>query len=184
LTGAGGNGGGMKTMGFAGWSGSGKTTLLIKLIPVLTRRGVRVSTIKHAHHGFDIERPGKDSHQHREAGADEVLISSGKRWALMHENRGEDEADLDQLLARLSPVDLVLIEGFRNQAHAKIEVYRSDLGKPLLCPDDPHVIAVATDAHLAGTHLPVLDLPILDLNDIEAVAEFIVEHRELAVRAA
>jgi molybdopterin-guanine dinucleotide biosynthesis protein B len=168
-----------KTMGFAGWSGSGKTSLLIKLIPELTRRGIAVSTIKHAHHGFDIDRPGKDSHQHREAGANEVLISSGSRWALMHENRDENEADLATLIDRLSPVDLVLVEGFRGQAHAKIEVYRAKLGKPLLFPDDPHIVAMATDSDVAGVLLPVLDL-----NNVSVIADFIINFRNLRERAA
>lgn len=169
----------MKTMGFAGWSGSGKTTLLINLIPELTGRGITISTIKHAHHGFDIDRPGKDSHQHREAGANEVLISSGSRWALMHENRDGKEADLDTLIDRLSPVDLVLVEGFRGQAHAKIEVYRAALGKPLLFPDDPHIVAIATDSEVAGVKLPVLDL-----NNVSEIADFIIEFRKLSERAA
>jgi molybdopterin-guanine dinucleotide biosynthesis protein B len=168
----------MKTMGFAGWSGSGKTTLLINLIPILKKRGISVSTIKHAHHGFDIDRPGKDSHRHRVAGAKEVLISSGSRWALMHENREEDEADLDLLLTRLTPVDLVLVEGFRGQPHAKIEVYRDSVGKPPLFPADEHIVAIATDAPVAA------DLPVLDLNNVEQVADFIIEFRKLTERAA
>jgi molybdopterin-guanine dinucleotide biosynthesis protein B len=168
----------IKTMGFAGWSGSGKTTLLIKLIPVLTGRGISVSTIKHAHHGFDIDRPGKDSHQHRVAGANEVMISSGSRWALMHENRHEDEADLELLIDRLSPVDLVLVEGFRGQPHAKIEVYRAGLGKPPLFASDSHIVAVATDSNVAA------EIPVLDINNIEAIANFIIDYRKLAEQAA
>lgn len=155
----------MLVVGFAGWSGSGKTTLLRRLIPVLTGMGLRVSTVKHAHHGFDVDQPGKDSWEHRQAGAKEVLVASAARWALMHEHRGAPEPGLPELLARLSPVDLVLVEGFKREAHPKIEVYRAAVGKPLLHPRDPTIRAVASDAALPGC--PV---PLLDLDDVAGIA--------------
>lgn len=159
----------MKVLGLAGWSGSGKTTLLVGLIPLLRRRGLTVSTVKHAHHRFDVDTPGKDSWRHRDAGASEVMVASANRFALMHELRGAREPALDELLARMSPVDLVLVEGFKSEGHDKIEVHRAANGKPPLFPDDPAIIAVATDAPLdTGT------LPRLDLNDPEAIAEFAV----------
>lgn len=161
----------MKTFGLAGWSGSGKTTLMRQLIPELRRRGLTVSTIKHAHHRFDLDQPGKDSHVHREAGASEVLIASSARWALMHELRDEAEPDLPALLARMSPVDLVLIEGFKRSEQPKLEVHRPALGKPLLAPDDPWILAVASDAPA----LPVAR-PLLPLADIAAIAGFVVDH--------
>lgn len=167
----------MRAFGVAGWSGSGKTTLLVRLIPELVGRGLRVSTVKHAHHAFDVDRPGKDSYRHREAGATEVLIASAARWALMHENRGEPEPELADLLPRLSPVDLVLVEGFKRQSHDKLEVHRPSLGKPLLAPDDPNVVAVAADAPVAG-----LRVPLLDLDDVGAIADFIVQHAGLEPR--
>lgn len=159
----------MKVLGIAGWSGSGKTTLLADLIPLLTSRGLRVSTIKHAHHEFDVDQPGKDSYRHRQAGATEVLISSAKRFALLHEHRGDPEPSLNELLARLAPVDLVLVEGFKKEAHPKIEVWRQSVGKPMLQADDPHVIAVASDGAIAG--LPV---PVLDANRPQQIADFIL----------
>ena len=159
----------MEVFGFAGWSGSGKTTLVTRLIPVFGRFGVSVSTIKHAHHRFDIDQPGKDSHRHREAGANEVLVSSALRWALIHENRDAAEPDLGELLSRLSAVDLVLVEGFKREPHPKIEVRRSDLSTPMLCDDDPHIVAVASDQPLAD-----LSIPCLELNDIEGIAQFIL----------
>lgn len=161
----------MKIFGLAGWSGSGKTTLLVKLLPELIGRGVTVSTIKHAHHEFDVDRPGKDSYVHRAAGATEVLVSSARRFALMHELRGAPEPSLDDLIRRLTPVDLVLVEGFKAHPHDKLEIHRPTVGKPLLCATDPHVIAVASDAPMAG--LPV---PRLDLNDVGGIADFIVAH--------
>lgn len=160
----------MKVLGISGWSGSGKTTLLAELIPLLVARGVKVSTIKHAHHDFDIDTPGKDSYRHREAGAGEVLISSAKRYAIMHEHRGAAEPTLEELLTRLSPVDLVLVEGFKTSSHAKIEVWRAETGKPMLQPSDPNVIAVASDGPLAG--LPV---PWLDANQPQQVADFVMD---------
>lgn len=158
----------MRLMGLAGWSGSGKTTLLARLLPLLIERGLRVSTVKHAHHGFDIDRPGKDSHIHRQSGASEVLIASGRRWALLHELRDEVEPDLPALLSHLSPVDLILIEGFRDHPHPKIEVHRVALGKPLLQPENPDILAVASDTMLT---LPV---PVLPLDDVVAIAGFIL----------
>ena len=160
----------MKVFGLAGWSGSGKTTLLVRLIPALVARGLSVSTIKHAHHAFDVDRPGKDSHSHRLAGAREVMVSSANRFALMHELRGAPEPTVEELVARMSPVDLLLIEGFKHYAHDKLEVHRPALGKPLLAPGDPRVVAVASDAPLEG--LPVPRLP---LDDIEAIAGFVVD---------
>jgi molybdopterin-guanine dinucleotide biosynthesis protein B len=159
----------MRIFGIAGWSGSGKTTLLVRLLPELTRRGVRVSTVKHAHHAFDVDQPGKDSWEHRQAGATEVMVGSANRWALMHEHRGAAEATLEELLARMSPVDLVLVEGFKRHAHPKLEVHRPALGKPLLAPDDPHVVAVASDAPVPG-----LLVPLLDLGRPAAIADFIL----------
>ena len=169
----------MKIFGLAGWSGSGKTTLMVRLIPALIARGIAVSTIKHAHHAFDVDRPGKDSYEHREAGATEVMVSSAKRWALMHELRGEPEPKVEDLITRMTPVDLLLIEGFKNHAHPKLEVHRPALGKELLCASDPHVVAVASDAPLTG-----LRVPRLDLNDVPAIAEFVIGHCGLARRRA
>lgn len=154
----------MRVIGLAGWSGAGKTTLLARLIPHLIGQGLRVSTIKHAHHAFDVDVPGKDSWRHREAGASEVLVSSAHRFALMHELRGERELELPELIARLKPVDLVIVEGFKRAPHRKIEVYRAALGKPLLHPDDPAIVAIACD--------PMMDavLPMAHLDDIERIA--------------
>jgi molybdopterin-guanine dinucleotide biosynthesis protein B len=155
-------------IGLAGWSGSGKTTLLTKLIPVLIARGYSVSTVKHAHHEFDVDKPGKDSHSHRLAGAREVLVSSARRWALMHELRGEAEPTLRELVAHLGPVDFVIVEGFKTERHSKIEVHRSEVGKPLLYPDDPNIFAIASDAPPKGTRLPTANL-----DDIEAIANLV-----------
>ncbi|HKW52412.1 MAG TPA: molybdopterin-guanine dinucleotide biosynthesis protein B [Stellaceae bacterium] len=163
-----------RLFGLAGWSGSGKTTLLDRLLPELTRRGITVSTVKHAHHAFDVDKPGKDSWRHREAGASEVMISSAARWALMHEHRGAAEATLAELVRQMSPVDLIIVEGFKAEPHAKLEVHRPALGKPLLCRDDPHIVAVASDAPLAG-----LAVPVLPLDDAAAIARFILAHFRL-----
>jgi molybdopterin-guanine dinucleotide biosynthesis adapter protein len=160
----------MRIMGFAGWSGSGKTTMLAKLIPALVADGCSVSTIKHAHHEFDIDTPGKDSHAHRVAGATEVLVSSARRWAVMHELRGAPEPSLMELLTHLAGVDLVLVEGFKRETHPKIEIHRPSVGKPLLQPDDPHIVAVASDVKLD------LTVPVLPLNDIAAIAGFVRQH--------
>jgi molybdopterin-guanine dinucleotide biosynthesis protein B len=135
----------MRVIGFAGWSGSGKTTLIVKLIPALIARGSSVSTLKHAHHSLDVDKPGKDSYLHRQAGAREVLVASQNRWALMHELRGEAEPRLADLLPKLGDVDLVIVEGFKREAHAKIEVHRNELGKPFLFPEDRNIVAVASD---------------------------------------
>ena len=159
----------MRVIGIAGWSGAGKTTLLAKLIPRLVARGVRVSTVKHAHHAFDVDQPGKDSHTHRMAGATEVLVSSLNRWALVNELRGAPEPTLPELLAKLAPVDLVVVEGFKHGAHPKLEVYRAAVGKPPLHPDDPHIVAVASDAPVPGARVPVVGL-----DDIDAVADLML----------
>ena len=159
----------MRIFGLAGWSGSGKTTLVTRLLPELTARGLSVSTLKHAHHAFDLDQPGKDSHRHRAAGAGEVMISSARRWALIHENRGAPEAPFEELIRRMTPVDLVLVEGFKDLPFAKLEVHRTVLGKPLLCRDNPHILAVASDAPLPGVSLPVFAL-----DDVAAIARFIL----------
>jgi molybdopterin-guanine dinucleotide biosynthesis adapter protein len=159
----------MRVIGIAGWSGAGKTTLLAKLIPRLTARSVSVSTVKHAHHGFDLDQPGKDSHVHRMAGATEVLVSSANRWALVHELRGSVEMSLGDLLAKLAPVDLVIVEGFKRGSHPKLEVFRAAVGKPLLHPGDPHIVAVASDAPL-----PAARVPVVALDDIDAIADLVL----------
>src|SRR6516225_614672 len=154
----------MKVIGLAGWSGAGKNTLLTRLIPHFIGEGLRVSVIKHAHHHFDVDVPGKDSWRHREAGAAEVLVSSERRWALMHELRGAPEPRLPELLARLAPVDLVVVEGFKREPHRKIEVFRAANDKPLLFPDDPGIVGIATDIAFETR------LPTVHLDDIPAVA--------------
>jgi molybdopterin-guanine dinucleotide biosynthesis protein B len=169
----------MKVFGLAGWSGSGKTTLAIKLIPALLARGVSVSTIKHAHHSFDIDHPGKDSYEHREAGATEVMVTSGERWALMRELRGAAELSIDDLVARMSPVDLVLVEGFKREPHDKLEVFRAALRRPPLCHKDSRIVAIASDAP-ASPALAEVALPRLDLNEVGGIAEFIIDHCGLA----
>jgi molybdopterin-guanine dinucleotide biosynthesis protein B len=161
----------MRIIGIAGWSGAGKTTLLAKLIPRLTARGVRVSTVKHAHHAFDVDQPGKDSHTHRMAGATEVLVSSVNRWALVHELRGAAEPKLSDLLGKLAPVDLVIVEGFKHGAHPKLEIYRSAVGKPPLHTDDPHIVAVASDAPVPSARVPVVAL-----DDVDAIADLMLAH--------
>lgn len=164
-------------LGFAGWSGSGKTTLLVQLIPVLRSRGISVSTLKHAHHAFDVDVPGKDSFEHRKAGASEVLVSSANRWALMHEHRGEAEPSVEELLSKMSAVDLVFIEGFKREGHRKIEVHRPALGKPLLQPDDSAICAIACDQPLEGVPVPVLNL-----NDVSSIADFVCAQTGLPKR--
>ena len=161
----------MRIIGLAGWSGSGKTTLLAKVIPRIVARGLKVSTVKHAHHSFDMDRPGKDSHSHRMAGATEVLVGSANRWAVVHELRGEAEPTLPALLRKASPVDLVLVEGYKSESHPKLEVYRAANGKPLLHPGDPAIVAVASDTPLSGVRIPVLDL-----NDIEGITDILLRH--------
>ncbi|WP_321341643.1 molybdopterin-guanine dinucleotide biosynthesis protein B [Breoghania sp.] len=166
--------------GITGWKNSGKTTLVERLVSELTRRGYRVSTVKHAHHQFDIDKPGTDSHRHREAGAIEVALVSGYRWALMHELRGDDEPPLEAVLNRLSPCDLVLVEGYKREAHAKIEARRTGSSKDApLTPGDPAIVAIASDHEVSGESVPVLDL-----NDIPAIADFIVNHCGLPRRDA
>jgi molybdopterin-guanine dinucleotide biosynthesis adapter protein len=154
----------MKVIGLAGWSGAGKTTLLARIIPHFLGEGLRVSVIKHAHHSFDVDVPGKDSWVHRQSGAAEVLVSSATRWALMHELRGASEPRLPQLLAKMSQVDLVIIEGFKSESHRKIEVHRTANGKPMLFPDDPGIVGIATDATVETV------LPVAHLDDIPAIA--------------
>ncbi|MBL8310756.1 MAG: molybdopterin-guanine dinucleotide biosynthesis protein B [Burkholderiales bacterium] len=169
-----------RVFGFAGWSGSGKTTLIEQVIAELVRRRVRVSLIKHAHHGFDVDQPGKDSFRHRQAGASEVLVTSGKRWALMHELRDEAEPGLQESLARFAPCDLIVVEGFKRESIAKLEVWRAAIGKPLLFPTDPNVIALASDDPLpAGLGEPGNTR--FGLSDINAIATFALE-RATAVR--
>jgi molybdopterin-guanine dinucleotide biosynthesis protein B len=168
----------MRIIGLAGWSGSGKTTLITKLIPRLIARRVKVSTLKHAHHGFDLDQPGKDSFFHRAAGATEVIISSAKRWAVLHELRDEAEWDLRALVAKMSPVDLVLVEGFKRDTFPKLEIHRAANGKPLIHPEDPHVVAIASDIAL-----PRAEVPVIDLNDIEAIADLLLA-RAVPVDAA
>ena len=163
----------MRIFGLAGWSGSGKTTLMTALIPELVSRGLSVSTLKHAHHAFDIDQPGKDSWRHRQAGAREVMISSQNRWALMHELRGTPEPTFEDLARRMNPVDVLLVEGFKRHPHPKIEIHRPSLGKPLLHPEDPWIVAIASDEMLPG-----LRLPWLPLSDASAVATFILGHDE------
>ena len=158
----------MRIIGLAGWSGSGKTTLVTSVIPVLVGRGLKVATVKHAHHEFDIDQPGKDSWRHRAAGASEVVIVSSRRWAIVHELGEEPEPPLADMLAKLSSADLVIVEGFKRHAHPKLEVYRAAIGKPLLHPDDDCIVAIATDAPMPGAQVPVLML-----DDIERIADML-----------
>lgn len=159
----------MNVFGIVGWKNAGKTGLMERLVSEITSRGFSVSTIKHAHHSFDVDHAGKDSHRHRVAGAREVLLASGNRFALMHELRGDDEPTLAQLLTKLSPVDLVLIEGYKRDDHAKVEAHRAETGNPLIAVDDPTIKAIASDVPLD------FDRPVFDLNDTGAVADFILE---------
>ncbi|MEH6401858.1 MAG: molybdopterin-guanine dinucleotide biosynthesis protein B [Sneathiella sp.] len=161
----------MKVIGISGWSGNGKTTLLERLLPVLINHGYSVSTLKHAHHKFDIDKPGKDSFRHRQAGATEVMISSAQRWALMHENRDEDEADLQSLISMMTPVDILLIEGFKKEKFPKIEVWREENGNEPLFQHDDTVVAIATNATGLKT-----ELPILNINDEREIANFIISN--------
>jgi molybdopterin-guanine dinucleotide biosynthesis protein B len=163
----------MKIFGFAGWSGSGKTTLIEKLIPRFVGRGLRVSLIKHAHHSFDVDTPGKDSYRHREAGASEILVTSSRRWVLMHELRGAQEPAFDEQIKRIFPCDLLLVEGFKFAPITKLEVWRAQTGEALLHPNDPHIVALATDAKVKTS------LPLLDLNDDAAIAAFVVQYLKL-----
>ena len=160
----------MKIFGLAGWSGSGKTTLMVALLPELICRGLSVSTLKHAHSGFDIDKPGKDSFEHRKAGASEVMISSKNRWALMHELGPEEDPPILDLISHLTPVDLLMVEGFKWESHPKIEVHRPSIGKPLLQPKDKNIIAIACDEVLDNANVPVLPL-----DDSKIISEFIVD---------
>lgn len=168
-----------QVLGVVGWSGSGKTTLLAALIPLLRARGLTVSTVKHAHHGFDMDRPGKDTYRHREAGAREVVVATAKRWALLHEVDGPEPA-LPELLARMAPVDLVLVEGFKTHEFPKLEVYRPALGKPPIWTEFADVAAVATDA---PTDTPLADCPrtVLPLNDPTAIAGWVTAFLRIKV---
>jgi molybdopterin-guanine dinucleotide biosynthesis protein B len=161
----------MRIIGLAGFSGSGKTTLLAKAIPRLVDRGVSVSTLKHAHHDFDVDQPGKDSHRHRMAGATEVLVGSSRRWALVHELRGATEPSLHALLHKLAPVDLVVIEGYKREPHPKLEVHRAATSAPLLHPDDATIVAIACDVAL-----PEAKIPTVDLDDIDRIVEILLRH--------
>ena len=165
----------MKIFGVTGWKNSGKTGLMERLITEFTARGLSVSSIKHAHHSFDIDHPGRDSYRHRDAGARQVLLASRNRWALMHELRDEDEPSLGDLLKQLSPVDLVLIEGYKRDRHPKIEAHRKETGQPLIAPEDETIVAVASDT------LVTIDRPVLELNDTASIANFIAQHLELDV---
>ena len=163
----------MKTFGFAGWSGSGKTTLIEKLIPRFTGSGLRVSLIKHAHHTFDVDHPGKDSYRHRQAGASEILVTSSRRWVLMHELRGAAEPSFEEQVRHFSDCDLLLVEGFKHAPIPKLEVWRAVTGEPMLHPNDPHIVAVASDRHVATK------LPLLELDDDQSIAQFILAHLRL-----
>jgi molybdopterin-guanine dinucleotide biosynthesis protein B len=164
----------MKVFGFAGWSGSGKTTLIEHLVPRFVAQGLTVSLIKHAHHDFDIDKPGKDSYRHREAGCKEVMIASDRRWVIMHELRGAPEPTLEQQIARMAPCDLLLIEGYKHYPMPKLEIFRAANGKPALHPDDPHVVAIASDRAFSSK------LPQFALDDHDAIAEFVLAHVGLA----
>jgi molybdopterin-guanine dinucleotide biosynthesis protein B len=163
----------LKVFGFAGYSGSGKTTLIEKLIPIFVGKNLKVALIKHAHHEFDLDQPGKDSYRHREAGCVEVLVTSSRRWAVIHELRGEPELGLEESLKRISPCDLVLVEGFKKEPIPKIEIYRTENGKPFLYPEDSQIVAVASDGKLTIT------LPQLDLNQPQQIAEFILSNLKI-----
>ena len=159
----------MRLFGVVGWKNAGKTGLMERLVAEITGRGFTVSTVKHAHHTFDVDHPGKDSYRHRAAGATEVLLASRNRFALMHELRSEDEPPLSMLLEKLAPVDLVLVEGYKRDSHPKVEAHRAETGNPLIAPEDPTVRAVASDTPLD------LDRPVFDLNDTKAIADFILK---------
>jgi molybdopterin-guanine dinucleotide biosynthesis protein B len=160
----------MKIFGFAGWSGSGKTTLIEQLIPRFVKRGLKVSLIKHAHHSFDVDHPGKDSYRHREAGCSEVVVVSEKRWVIMHELRGEPEPSLEEQIKRVSPCDLLLVEGHKRFPLPKLEVWRRENGKPLLHPEDRHIVAIASDTALETK------LPRFDINDHDGIGNFILSY--------
>jgi molybdopterin-guanine dinucleotide biosynthesis protein B len=170
----------MRVFGFAGWSGSGKTTLIEGVITRLVGGGLRVSLIKDAHHAFDVDRPGKDSFRHRHAGCSEVLVASDARWALMHELRGDAELTMTEALARLSPCDLALVEGYKASSIPKLEVWRARVGKPLLFPDDPHIVAVATDSREFLPAPMSLALPVFALDDYDSIATLVVAEAALS----
>ena len=163
----------MKVFGFAGYSGSGKTTLIENIIPVLVARGVRVSLVKHAHHAFDVDQPGKDSYRHRKAGATEVMLTSAKRWVLMHEIEDQPEPELPEQLRRMSPTDIVLVEGFKKQPMPKLEIHRKAHGTPFLYPDDPHIVGIATDEAIDT------QMPQFGLDDYQMIAEFVLANAAL-----
>ena len=163
--------GDMRIFGLVGWSGSGKTILITTQIENLVARGISVSTMKRAHHGFDVDQPGKDSYLHRAAGAMEVMVTSAKRWALMHESRGDPELSIEEAARLMTKADLLFIEGFKHHGHDKLEVHRPSIGKSLLAPSDPYIVAVASDEKL-----PSVEVPVLNLNDHAAIADFIVRH--------
>ena len=164
---------GLRVIGLAGWSGAGKTTLLAKLIPLLVARGVRVATLKHAHHAFDIDHPGKDSHVHREAGASEVIVSSARRWAQIREVGAGGEATLPELLRRLTPDGLALVEGFKRETHLKLEVFRAANGRPPLHPEDPRIVGIASDRPF-----PLAGCPVVHLDDVAAIADLVLARAE------
>ena len=167
----------MKMFGLAGWSGSGKTTLMKKLLPECINRGLRVSTLKHTHHDVDIDQPGKDSYEHRRAGAHEVMLASSARWSLTHELRDGPEPDLEVLVKNMAPVDLLLVEGFKRQRHEKLEIYRAKLGQELLCLHDDTIVAIASD-----DELPDVPVPVFKLNDVTEIADFIIGHCNLSTK--
>jgi molybdopterin-guanine dinucleotide biosynthesis protein B len=162
-----------KILGIVGWSGSGKTTLITKLIPLLVGRGLRIATLKHAHHAFDVDQPGKDSYEHRKAGASEVIVSSSRRWAQMHELGDRGEATLPRLLRQLSPCDLILIEGYKTERHPKLEVFRDAVGKAPLYPGDQYIVAIASSPVIS-----IVGRPVVDLNDIDAVGKTVCAYAE------
>ncbi len=162
-----------RVLGIAGWSGAGKTTLLTRLIPLLVSRGLRVATLKHAHHSFDVDQPGKDSYEHRKAGASEVIVSSARRWVQMHEIGAGAEATLPELLAKVSPCDLVLVEGFKTERYPKIEIFRASVGKAPLYPEDDLIVAVASDEPLSG-----IGVPCVNVNDMGAVADLVLSQAQ------
>ena len=160
----------MNIIGIAGYSGSGKTTLVVRLIPEIRRRGLTVSTVKHTHHNVSIDKKGSLTRNLRDAGAIDVVVATDDHWALLHEHRGAPEPSLEELAVRMKPVDILLVEGFKTHSHDKIEVHRPEAQKPLLCTDDPYIIAIATDVPLEGSALPQLDL-----NNVSEICDFIIE---------
>lgn len=160
--------------GVVGWKNAGKTGLMERLVSEITARGFSVSTVKHAHHTFDVDQPGKDSHRHRTAGAREVMLASGARWALMHELAQEAEPPLELLLSKLAPVDLVLVEGYKRDAHPKVEAFRAETGNPLIAPEDVTIKAIAADSVVSS------DCMVFDLNDTKAIADFVLTEVGLA----